>query len=266
MKQERDKTVEFEVFNYPAGPEPSEPLWEAFCEQEAKAETKTEAQAEAAPLPAEPATSAQPETPPVVIDHSECETRLAEEGRRSFEAGRERGRLEGRQTEQEARAAAQSAADQLRLEQMAGLVEKFDEERESYLHAVEREVVKLALAVAARILRREAQMDPLLLSGAVRVALGQLSASTQVKLRVPPLELDLWSAAIALVPKLVVRPQLLPGEGMRIGDCTIETEMGSVDLGVRAQLAEIERGFFDRPGFEAVPEADNNSQPAEVQS
>jgi len=37
--------------------------------------------------------------------------------------------------------------------------------------AVEHEVVKLALAVAARILRREAQMDPLLLTGAVRVAL-----------------------------------------------------------------------------------------------
>ncbi len=36
--------------------------------------------------------------------------------------------------------------------------------------------MKLALAVAARILRREAQMDPLLLTGAVRVALGQLAA------------------------------------------------------------------------------------------
>ena len=49
------------------------------------------------------------------------------------------------------------------------------QERDRYLHAVEHEVVKLALAVAARILRREAQMDPLLLTGAVRVALGQLS-------------------------------------------------------------------------------------------
>ena len=33
---------------------------------------------------------------------------------------------------------------------------------------------------------------------------------------------------------------------MRLGDCIVETELGSVDLGVRAQLSEIERGFFDR--------------------
>jgi len=35
---------------------------------------------------------------------------------------------------------------------------------------------------------------------------------------------------------------------MRLGDCMIETELGSVDLGIRAQLGEIERGFFDRAG------------------
>ena len=33
---------------------------------------------------------------------------------------------------------------------------------------------------------------------------------------------------------------------MRLGDCVVETELGSVDLGIRSQLGEIERGFFDR--------------------
>jgi flagellar assembly protein FliH len=116
------------------------------------------------------------------------------------------------------------------------------------MQSVEHEVVALALAVAARILRREAQMDPLLLTGAVRVALGQLSGSTQVRLRVPAAELDLWSEAMALVPNLAVRPTVIAGEGMRLGDCMIETELGSVNLGIRAQLGEIERGFFDRAG------------------
>ncbi len=127
-------------------------------------------------------------------------------------------------------------------------MESFAQERDRFLHAVEHEVVELALAVAARILRREAQMDPLLLTGAVRVALGQLSGSTQVRLRVPPAELDLWTEAIALLPNLALKPAVLAGEGMRLGDCVIETELGSVDLGIRAQLGEIERGFFDRAG------------------
>jgi flagellar assembly protein FliH len=177
--------------------------------------------------------------------------RLTQETNRSLESGRERGRLEGREAERQAQAAALALVDQRRIRQAADLVESFAHERDRYLHAVEREVVELALAVAARILRREAQMDPLLLTGAVRVALGQLSSSTQVRLRVPDDELGLWTEAIALLPNLAVKPAVLAGEGMRLGECRIETDLGSVDVGLRAQLGEIERGFFDRAGPKA---------------
>jgi flagellar assembly protein FliH len=91
-------------------------------------------------------------------------------------------------------------------------------------------------------------MDPLLLTGVVRVALGQLSGSTKVKLKVPAEDLELWTESIALVPNLTIKPAVLAGEGMRLGDCVVETELGSVDLGIRSQLGEIERGFFDRAG------------------
>jgi flagellar assembly protein FliH len=195
--------------------------------------------------PSEPVI-AQPEPPESSTAlREEFELRLAEETRRSFDAGRERGRQEGRQAEREAHA----AQEQQHKRQMAQFAANFVQERDRYFLAVEREVVQLALAVAARILRREAQMDPLLLTGAVRVALGQLSSTTELRLRVPPAELDLWTEAMALLPNLAVKPAVVAGEGMRLGDCHIETELGSVDIGVRAQLSEIERGFFDRaPG------------------
>jgi flagellar assembly protein FliH len=189
---------------------------------------------------------------------------LAEETRRSFEAGRERGRQEGRQAEHDAQAVSQSAAGQERARQATELIASVTLERDRFLQTVEHEVVKLALAVAARILRREAQMDPLLLTGAVRVALGQLSGSTQVKLRVPPAELELWTDAIALVPNLAVKPAVIAGEGMRLGDCVIETEMGSVDLGIRSQLGEIERGFFDRAGGSKASNSSSSSPKAET--
>ena len=182
------------------------------------------------------------------VANAEFENQLAEETRRSFEDGRERGRQEGRQAEREAQAPAQKASEEQRLRQVAEWVESFTLERDRYMHEVEHEVVKLALAVAARILRREAQMDPLLLTGAVRVALGQLSGSTEVRLRVPAGELDLWADAIALLPNLALKPSVIAGEEMRLGDCMIETSLGSVDLGIRSQLGEIERGFFDRAG------------------
>jgi len=174
------------------------------------------------------------------------EERLSEERRRVFEAAREQGRQEGRASEREATAAALAGAERERVRKAAELACDFARERDQYLQAVEREVVELSLAVAARILRREAQMDPLLLTGAVRVALGQLASSTKVRLMVPAGELDLWNEAIRALPGLAQRPEVVAGEGMRLGDCVIETEMGSIDLGVRAQLGEIERGFFDR--------------------
>jgi flagellar assembly protein FliH len=197
-----------------------------------------------------PAAGAQAKARGARRDRADAATgeRSDEEARQSFEAGRERGRQEGRLAERDAQVTATTAEAERYKRQLAALAAKFSEERDRYLAAVEREVVKLALAVAARILRREAQMDPLLLTGAVRVALGQLSGSTQVRLRVPAGELDLWNEVIALVPNLPVKPAVMAGEGMRLGDCVIETDLGSVDLGIRAQLGEIERGFFDRAG------------------
>lgn len=178
------------------------------------------------------------------ISNAEVENLLQEAKQIAFEAGRQQGLQEGRRLEHEAQYDATQTAEQQRAKQMANLVEQFAQEHDRYLHEVESEVVKLALAVAARILRREAQMDPLLLTGAVRVALGQLSGSTEVRLRVPPAEFDLWKETVALLPHLTIKPQIISGEGMRLGECSIETKLGSVDLGIRSQLAEIERGFF----------------------
>jgi flagellar assembly protein FliH len=188
------------------------------------------------------------------VTSANFEERLDEETRRSFDAGRERGCEEGRSAEREAQAPAVAADAERRRRQAADLVEKFSRERDHYLHAVEQEVVRLALAVAARILRREAQMDPLLLTGAVRVALGQLAATSEIRLRVPAREADLWRETIALLPNLAVKPLVVAEEGMSLGDCAIESKVGTVDLGMRAQLGEIERGFFDRAGTPNAPE------------
>ena len=149
----------------------------------------------------------------------------------------ERGR---REEESSHKAAIERIAHSLAL-----TLNEFTSVRDAYLAQVEQEVVRLALSIATRVLHREAQMDALLLSGAVRVALGQLSDTTEVRLRVPASEYELWGEMIRLMPNLPLRPQLVADDGLSAGECTLETHLGSVDLGVKAQLAEIERGFFD---------------------
>lgn len=224
-----------EPFDYPAGPEPPRPVWEGFPVLEGDS---TEGPKNAATASAvDGAAKAEAE---------KCEG-FAEERRRGFEAGWLQGMEEGRRAEREAQRAACDKELARHSQQMADLVAQFDRAREQYLCSAEREVVALALAVAARILRREAQMDPLLLTGAVRVALGQIAQSTEVRLKVPECDFDLWNEAIQHLPVLAVKPIVLGVAGMRTGDCEVETAMGSADLGIRAQLSEIERGFFDRP-------------------
>ena len=192
-----------QIFEYPADPNaPASPVWHGW----------TDAGGDSSGLDA----AGHPAGKTRVAASAEFEQRLAEEARRSFDAGRE----QGRQEERKALAGEQAQSLERQKRQMAALAESFAQARDRYLHAVEQEVVKLALAVAARILRREAQMDPLLLTGAVRVALGQLSASTEVRLRVPAGELDLWTEAIALLPNLPTKPAVVAGEGLRLGDCT----------------------------------------------
>ena len=122
-------------------------------------------------------------------------------------------------------------------------------EREEYFARVEREVVELALAIAGRILHREALLDPLLLAGAVRVALGQLGETSGVRLRCPAGDVEHWRDWVA---GLAPAPEIVGDRSLAAGECALEATVGNVDLGVRAQLVEIERGFFDlleqRPG------------------
>lgn len=129
--------------------------------------------------------------------------------------------------------------------QWSRAIEEFRQAREHYFVRVEREVVELSLAIAARILQRESQVDPLLLSGAVRVALGQLQESTTVELRVPASAHEMWTETLRLMPNLPVLPKVVADSEMKDGECVLTTEAGRVDLGVKAQLKEVERGFFD---------------------
>ncbi len=234
MATDSNAADQLEVLDYPACPGASVTEWNGWVE----------AGDEAAGTPGQGRGRGARESS-AGLASNENETEAA---RRSFESGRARGREEGRQAEHETHVAALTADAERQKRQLGALVARFAEESERYLREVEHEVVKLALAVASRILRREAQMDSLLLTGAVRVALGQLAASSEVRLLVPAAELELWREAIAHLPHLAMKPQVMAGEGLRLGDCRIESRVGAVDLGVRAQLAEIERGFFDRVG------------------
>jgi flagellar assembly protein FliH len=175
---------------------------------------------------------------------AELEQRLQDERTtmaQAVVAAREQGRREERQAMEQ-----QANAGQQRLQvQMLQSLEQFRLERQSYFHNVEGEVVRLALAIAARVLHREAHLDPLLLVGAVRVALEKLGDSSRVVMRVPPREVETWKEFFRTGSNLRIQPGVLEDPSLSPGECLLATELGTIELGVRAQLEEIEKGFFD---------------------
>jgi flagellar biosynthesis/type III secretory pathway protein FliH len=174
---------------------------------------------------------------------------IEEEERQSFDLGRETGIREGRRQEQEAQKDriidVEKEMKERYIAKAAELTEQFTQKQVHLFEGLEQEIVHLVTAIAERVLRREAQTDPLFLVGAVRVALSQLAQTTHVSLQVPAADAKVWSETMSHLPNLKVRPQIVPNAAMQPGECLIESEMGSVDLGMATQLDVIRRSMLD---------------------
>ncbi|MGA2671884.1 MAG: FliH/SctL family protein [Terracidiphilus sp.] len=136
---------------------------------------------------------------------------------------------------------AKSEAEAAKVRQTLDL---FRNEQKDYFSRVEAEVVHLSLAIAAKILHREAQVDPLLVAALVRVAVDKLHAGSSVSVHVSPARTGKWTeylaasqngTAIAIVEDSNLGPE----------DCILETDLGSANFSIEAQLKEVEQGFFD---------------------
>ena len=135
-----------------------------------------------------------------------------------------------------------SAAEQAGMIKSA--LDQFTEERKSYFNRVESDVVHLALAIAAKILHREAQVDPMLVAALIRVAVNKLHDGSHVTVRVGAEEVERWKTFLAN-PSNGSTIQIVEDAHLVSGDCVLETDLGSADFSIEAQLKEVEQGFFD---------------------
>ena len=148
--------------------------------------------------------------------------------------------------EGEAAGRARAAAElQPVMEKLARAIEELAAMRPRLRRDAERDTIRLALAIARRVLRREISIDPEALRGLVLAALEKLQLQEVVRVRVHPSH----AAAVAeCLRKLSSAAQVeVAGDGSREpGTVIFETERGTLDASVDAQLQEIERGLADR--------------------
>lgn len=154
---------------------------------------------------------------------------------------REEGVREGEQRE---RKRLEQEIVQLRA-QIGEALSAFERERAEYYSKIEAQVVHLAVAIAAKILHREAQVDRMLLAALAKVALEKLQHNTRVVVRVPRGQSGAWRDYFAQSTQMAVNPEVMEDESLTLGNCVLETELGSTELGLESQLKEVETGLFD---------------------
>lgn len=155
-----------------------------------------------------------------------------------------RARLEAKEEVEKRLAAEYEVKLQGHAAQIKKTLEVFESERKKYFSDVETEVVRLSLAIAAKILHREAQVDPAVVAALVRIAIERMNEGSTVTLRVPPAESTSWHKWMETSIR-EQRVSIQEDAGLAKGVCIVETNLGSADFSLEAQLKEVERGFFD---------------------
>ncbi len=153
----------------------------------------------------------------------------------------EKGIADGRQ---EARTAARTEYRDA-IERLAQAAARLQEHRIQIRREAEEELVRLAIAVARRLIRRELTVDPESVHGIIRIALEKIQARDISRVRVHPSQSTgvqemLGRIAGAKNLEVVADPSL------DLGDAVFETSRSDLDATIDSQLREIERGFVDR--------------------
>jgi flagellar assembly protein FliH len=201
------------------------------------------------PRPVEQFVWRQAHTPPSRVEQAlpasaAADPAPAERLRREWEqrvadahaAGQREGEAAGR-----ARAAAEMESA---LGRLAATLDELAALRARLRREAEADTVKLAIAIARRVIRRELAVDPEALHGLVLAALEKLQGQEICRVRVHPQHV---AAIAALLRKSAGGAviEVLPDASRDPGAALFETDRGNLDASVESQLGEIERGLAD---------------------
>jgi flagellar biosynthesis/type III secretory pathway protein FliH len=199
----------------------------------------------------------------VAAARAEAQAIVSSAAQRGFEEGRERGLEEGRAEGRSEGRAEALAGHGAQIEALLGAwndaIERFESQRCDLLHAVRRDVVALAIAIARKIAHRTVAADPSVVVDQVAEALALVASRTAATVSVNPRDRPLLESVLE---RLVERfrncthirlrddPQVSPG------GCIVATERGLIDGTLESQIecitealgAAVDPGLGPEPG------------------
>jgi flagellar assembly protein FliH len=143
------------------------------------------------------------------------------------------------------RAGAEAAAErgEAMLRRLTETIEELTTLRATMIRQTERQMVQLALALARRIVHREVSLDQDLVIAMARVALDRLGESARVTVRLHPDEFAATAAARA-AEWTGSTVEVLADTRVPRGGCRVESEFGTMEAGVDAQMQELARALL----------------------
>jgi flagellar assembly protein FliH len=131
------------------------------------------------------------------------------------------------------------------LEKLARAIQDLAELRPTLRDQAEADVVRLALAIAKRIVHRELNTDPDSIGGLVKVALNNLRAQEAIRVRVHPAHQSIVREVLSHAAGSA-HIEVSGDSTAGLGGVVFETARGEFDVSVDTQLKEIEKGLTDR--------------------
>lgn len=128
---------------------------------------------------------------------------------------------------------------------LSALLQGITSDTEALVRGLESQVVELALAIAEKVIAREARVDREIVLNVARSALSEIHDAAELRIRAHPDDVPLldgrWQE---MLPKSVVeRSELVPDELVERGGVVVETRIGYADSQLKTRLNQVVTTF-----------------------
>lgn len=150
----------------------------------------------------------------------------------------ERGYADGERAGEAAVAVRADAA----MARLTGTIEDIAALRGGIMRRSERDLVRLAVAMAERVLRREVDLDRELLVVMARVAIERLGEQCAATIHLNPIDYDV--ILTKRTPDFGKSVELVCDPAIARGGCLVRSAFGTIDAGIEAQIEELSRALL----------------------
>lgn len=173
---------------------------------------------------------------------------MVQQARQEAEAIRQQAEQAGRQAAQDA---IEEILDKKVGQQMQSLlpaletaVSQIEDSKQQWLQYWETSILQLSTSIAAHVIRRELKTEPELSLEWIREALQLAAGSAEVSVHLHPHDLNTLRGEVDRLAAIfcpLAKGHIMADPSITAGGCRVETQFGTIDVQLEAQLARVEQ-------------------------